>query len=195
MQTKIQTKWFRERLAERSLSLRGLARQMDLDPASVSRMMNGRRQMSSAEANAIANLLRVPVTEVLRHAGVPVDDDVRSVAVSAVIDCEHRVRAVRGARIPAPYDMQADGVVLQVRCPSSSMDGWLILCASTVLQPTAALERLALVRLTNGSQVLGSLRKGYSNGSFNVLCTIPGENLLEDQQVEGAQEVLWIRPR
>lgn len=51
------TKWFRDRLADKGLSQRGLARHMGLDSAAISLMLRGRRAMKITEAAEIASLL------------------------------------------------------------------------------------------------------------------------------------------
>lgn len=195
MQT-INTEWFRERLEERKLSARGLARKMKLDPASVSYMLRGKRRMTAAEANTIATILGVPTTEVLRQAGVPVNEDVHTVMLTAVVGAHGQLKKLtKNTRQTVPPDVPADGYAIQVRSSSSPADGWLILCASQVLQPETALGRLAVIHLKNGERVLGTLRKGYEAKSFNVVQVIPAENVLENQVVVGANAVLWIRPR
>lgn len=195
MQT-INTEWFREQLEERKLSARGLARKMKLDPASVSYMLRGKRRMTSAEANTIATILGLPTTEVLRQAGVPVNEDVHTVMLTAVVGAHgHLKKLSKGKRETVPPDVPGDGFAVQVRSPSSAADGWLILCASQVIEPKAALGRLAVIHLKNGERVLGTLSKGYEAKSFNVVQVIPAENLLENQSVVGANAVLWIRPR
>ena len=50
------TNWFRDRLADRGLSQRALARHMGLDAAAVSLMLRGRRVMKLTEAAEIARL-------------------------------------------------------------------------------------------------------------------------------------------
>lgn len=62
--------WFFERLRERNRSLRGLARHLGLDPAVVSRMLNGKRRMQMTEAAGVATFLGVATSDVLRHVGV-----------------------------------------------------------------------------------------------------------------------------
>lgn len=80
------TDWFRQLLATRKLSQRGLAKLMELDPAAVSLMLRGQRRMTNAEAHQISTILGVPITEVLRQAGIEVIDDVRRVKVTGYID-------------------------------------------------------------------------------------------------------------
>ena len=71
----IDKKWFLNLLDERRVSVRGLARHMDLDASAVSRMLSGQRKMQMDEAKQIAHFLRAPISEVMRHAGVSVDLD------------------------------------------------------------------------------------------------------------------------
>lgn len=59
------TNWFRDRLADRGLSQRALARIMGLDAAAVSLMLRGRRVMKLTEAAEIARLLGVPAEDVM----------------------------------------------------------------------------------------------------------------------------------
>ena len=74
MQTEgiVNTEFFRTKLAEREMSMRTLAKKLDLDPASVSLMLRGKRRITTAEANHMAVILGISVTEILRQAGVPV---------------------------------------------------------------------------------------------------------------------------
>ena len=72
--SRMDTKWFRERLAEKGLSQRALARKLGLDQSAISLTFGGRRRMKFEEAAGIARLFSLPVSDVLRHAGMPVDD-------------------------------------------------------------------------------------------------------------------------
>ena len=66
----IDTRWFQDRLSDRGVSQRKLARVLGLDPAAVSLMLHGRRKFTAREAVDVAGVLAVEVDEVLRHAGV-----------------------------------------------------------------------------------------------------------------------------
>lgn len=63
----IDSSWFYEKLAERSRSLREMARFMDLDPSAVSRMLSGERKMSAEEQDQISAYFGVPLHEVAAH--------------------------------------------------------------------------------------------------------------------------------
>ena len=66
---RIDTMWFRGKLADKRLSQRKLALLMDIDPAAMSLMIRGKRKMSVTEAAEIAKFLGVGVDEVLLRAG------------------------------------------------------------------------------------------------------------------------------
>lgn len=68
-QQQIDTRWFKDRLADRRLSQRQLAKRMGLDPAAVSLMLRGMRKLSAAEAADLARQLGVSTDEVLARAG------------------------------------------------------------------------------------------------------------------------------
>ena len=115
---KVNTKWFRERLAEREMSVRRLAKHLELDPSAVSLMLRGRRTMTADEANRISGLLTIPVTEVLAQAGVQIEEDARSMSIRASIDGHsvlHPITAKAARRVSAPRDVPAGGLALQVR--------------------------------------------------------------------------------
>lgn len=196
MQTKINTKWFKEQLAARDISMRNLAKQVEIDPSSMSLTLRGLRKMTNEEAARIAAVLSIPVTEVLRNAGVQVSEDVHSVRMTGTVDCDGIVHdAAKSLRINAPVDVPSDGYVLQVRCPQDLHDGWLLLCGAHVLQPDAAVDRLCVVHLRSGARVVGTMKRGYEPNTFNIVSTIPKVGLRENQAVAHANPVLWIRPR
>jgi transcriptional regulator with XRE-family HTH domain len=59
--------WFMSRMSERGLSLRKLAKSMDMDPSALSRALSGERKVAASEARKIAELLDTPESQVLAH--------------------------------------------------------------------------------------------------------------------------------
>lgn len=66
----IDTQWFKAVLAYKKTSQRQLAFKMDMDPASMSRILKGKQPMRMVEAEMMSNLLGVPLEEILFHAGL-----------------------------------------------------------------------------------------------------------------------------
>lgn len=196
---KTNTKWFRDRLAEREMSLRQLARKIDLDPSALSLTLRGKRKMTLEEANQIAGLLGVQVTEILRQAGVPVSEDVKGVRMIGTVDAKSAIKALPDSqkRIHAPADVPLDGFALQIRAANTFHDGWVVFCSGDKMSPDMALDRLAVIYMADGKRLVGTLRRGYEEGAYNVLPLLDatGGGVLENQAVEAAATVLWMRPQ
>lgn len=192
--------WFKQRLTDRGMSLRALARYMEMDPGAMSLTLRGKRRMTSAEANKIGQLLGVPVSEVLRQAGIPVQDDARLMPLSGAVSVEGKVTLFEKsakenkAAVAAPADVPRNSLVLQIRTPGGLTDGWLIFCSNDKLIPETAIGRLAMIS-TGGQVVLGMLENGYDPAHYNILLSLPSVRALENAKVSWATPVLWIRPQ
>jgi len=66
----IDTSWFKGLLADRGTSQRQLAFKMEMDPASMSLLLRGKRNLRLEEAEKMAQILNVRVDEILYRAGV-----------------------------------------------------------------------------------------------------------------------------
>ena len=65
MTVRVDKKWFVEQYEAKGLSLRSMAHQVGMDPAALSRTLNGKRKMTVVEVAKIATVLAMPKTEVL----------------------------------------------------------------------------------------------------------------------------------
>lgn len=190
------TEWFKQRLADRKLSQRKLAKLMGLDPAAVSLTLRGQRRMTNEEAHFIASTVGVPVTEVLRQAGIEVLDDVRSVPISAAVNEKSIVTLFPEKthdRVHGPADCPAGTYAVQCRAPSTLQDGWLLFVSPAQQDPGELLDRVSLVTLKTGVQLTAVLRRGYRSGTFNLI-TWPDREQRTDQDVAWASHILWIKP-
>lgn len=70
----IDSKWFRGKVEERGYSLRKLATLMRISHSGIVRLFLGEREMHLQDAEKLATLLGVPVSEVLEHAGVDMSE-------------------------------------------------------------------------------------------------------------------------
>lgn len=195
-QKKVNTKWFRERLSERDMSMRRLAKLLELDPSAVSLMLRGRRVMTADEANRISGLLTIPVTEVLAQAGIPIEEDARQMPVKAWCDGRaalHTVTAKNPRRIAAPRDVPGGGLAVQVRAPELSMDGWVLFSGAFDSRVDALIDRLCIVELRGDGHMVGTLKRGYDEDKFNLV-PFTGGSTVENVAAKAAAPVLWIRP-
>jgi transcriptional regulator with XRE-family HTH domain len=59
--------WFFSMLEQRKISVRQLAKLMELDPSAVSRMLNGKRAMTADEQDQIAEVLGLQIEDIAAH--------------------------------------------------------------------------------------------------------------------------------
>jgi len=180
--------------------MRRLAKLMKLDPSAVSLMLRGRRMMTAHEANKISGLLTIPVTEVLRQAGVSIDDNMRQVALKAMIDQHSRLAPIvtkNPRRLSAPDNVPTNGLAAQVRAPKSVFDGWVIFAGAFDNRVVALIDRLCVIEMVanTGGAIVGTLLRGYESDRFNVVPFV-GNSLadFEGIAVKSVAPVLWIRP-
>lgn len=195
--TRMNTRWFRDRLKGIELSQRGLAKLLDVDAAAVSYMLRGKRKMTLQEANRIAQILGVPASEVMRQAGIKVEDGVKRVPVSGVCDAAGNITLLAARtheRIIAPADVPEDSYAVQVRSPGHTKDGWIFFVAAEQREPREQIDSMCLCALADGTQVLAYVRRGYRKDAFNLTLSTDSGKLLQDCSVSWASPVLWIKP-
>lgn len=169
----IDTKWFRDRMAEAGLSQRQLAKKLGLDQSAISLTFTGKRRMQFKEAADIARLIGLPVSDVLKNAGVPVDDGKQTIPIAAIYDTHGEVHCIGydGERVVPPMPMPPGSTAVQCRTAGSGlehMDGWLIFNGPHVKPEQMPLDTFGAVKIRNGVCVLGSVRRGYKKGRYNV---------------------------
>ncbi len=170
----INAKWFREQLADKQLSQRQLARLIGMDQSAISLTFAGKRRMQFKEAAEIARLIGLPVSEVLRNAGVPVDEGKQTVPLAGYVDGHGEVHCTGydGDRIRPPQELPEGSTAVQCRTagsPLEHMDGWTLFCTVRVEDPRhIPLDQFGVVKMRGGIAVLGIVRRGYKAGRWNV---------------------------
>jgi transcriptional regulator with XRE-family HTH domain len=188
----IDTDWFTNRLAERGLSQRGLAKLMGLDPAAVSLMLRGKRRMTVEEASQLAVLLQSTSTEVLEAAGVPVTGGDR-VRVAAILQVSGHVELVAEGlhdTVEAPPGIPVDAMAIQSRTGGLD-DGWLYFTSAGHAKPESVLGQLALVAIRDNGLLLAHVRRGYRKGAYNLV-DVAGR-ALQSVELAWASPVFWVR--
>ncbi len=194
----VDTKWFRDRLADRGMSQRGLARLLGLDAAAVSLMLRGKREMKLTEAAEVARLLGVPADDVIAAAGVRIDSGGELVPVVAYVDGEGEMHwSPEGDRVPHP-GAGLPGSISGVQCrtagsPLAHMDGWMLFgCADAPQGVQAdAIGRLSFCRLRDGVIYIAVPSRSYRRGRWDL--TGPAANA-SAVDLEWAVPVLLIQP-
>lgn len=196
---RIDRRWFTAAMSDQRISQRKLAKLMGVDPASIHRLLSGKRPMRMDEATQISRLLSVPVSDVLEHAGMNVKEGQRSVPLVGYVDGTgeaHLDWSARGPEVVAPDELPARTVAVQMRTATTSLDpwdGWTLFAELPKGVAPDALGRLCLVGLQgNGVQLLRFVRRGYARGRYNLM--YPGTGDITDAALDWATPVLSIRP-
>lgn len=74
-------KWFKKQQKAAGVTAEQIAQKMGRDRSVVSRIYNGRQKMSIDWAKAFAEVLNVPLDQVLKHAGALDKEDVQAIAI------------------------------------------------------------------------------------------------------------------
>ena len=196
----VDTRWFRDRLADQRMSQRALARNLGLDAAAVSLMLRGKRQMKISEAAAIAQLLGVPADDVMAHAGVRIASRNTMVPVSGWMDgtAEVHVDMKSGQAVPHPGgdlpDEAGAAVCRTAGTDLEHMDGWLLF--TNRMDPAGgiapeAVGRLAFVRIRDGVIYVAKLMHGTRRGRWTLQSPV---GTMPDVEVEWARPILLVMP-
>lgn len=188
--------WFTDRLRTIKISQRQLAKRINLDPAAVSYMLSGKRRMTMPEVKAIADVLLVPVTEVMRQAGIDVTDDVRRVPIAGFIGPGAVVTLLpKGTHdtVIAPGDVPHGSFALQLRVPNNPYDGWICFVSGEQQPPGELLDRYAILATSDGQMLSALIRRGYKQKLHNLML-LPEGTVLENREVAWGARVLWIQP-
>lgn len=200
---KINTRWFRDQLDNLKITQRELARQLDLDPAGVSYMLRGRRQMRPSEIAHLANLFNVPIEEVYLQAGLepprrPVSNGGEPVMVTGTVEAATgEINELKGGKIrrapalPTPLPKGAVGLRIQGDGPEA---GWVLYYVPKEAVEAGAVGQLAVVTLPGKrGQYVRVLERGDEPGSFHLRAWPRGRDL-ENARVLAANPVLAIKP-
>jgi len=193
----INSQWFIDRLNDRQLSQRSLAKLMGLDPSAVSLMMRGKRKITLEEAAQMAVLLNVTTNDVLAQAGVSVQTGERKIKVighmigdSTVVLDAHGLHEITSG----PSDLPADAIAIQCRTTSSPMeliDGWMLFLSESNGNPMSAVDTMALCAVKNNGLVVRTIKRGYRRGTYNLFA--PALEPIQNVELAWATSVLWIR--
>lgn len=174
----VKTQWFKDRLAERQMSQRALARAMGLDSAALSLMFRGRRHMKISEAIEIARLLGRTPEEVMAAAGAEVLAAKQSrIPLCGSVDGSGEVHTFAQkdwGSVPHPgVDIGPHAHAVHCRTAGSEidfMDGWMLYVdyPPRAGVPAESVGRLSICMLSTGIQYLAKPTRGYTRGRWHL---------------------------
>lgn len=185
-------------MAERRISLRGLARKMGLTHSQLSLTFGGDRRMQFAEAVQLSQIFAVPLEQIAINAGVmvPGKSGRRTTVIGALRGDGTVATAQNGSieRVSIPDGLPGAVEAIQARTADSHlawMDGWLFYTRAGLQPPSASLYgQLCYATLVDGPAVVATIRRGYAEGEY----ALSGPYTRERAVLESATPVLLIRP-
>jgi hypothetical protein len=190
------TQWFRDRLKDKKISQRGLAKMLNIDPAAASLMLRDKRKMTSHEAHQIAQILGLPLNEIMRQGGIEVVDDVSRVSVTSYMDENGNVSLMPARThdsVVGPADCPIGTYAIQVRSPATIKDGWLLFVSPTQAPSHEFIDKLCSTATVEGKQLVGVVRRGYRRDTHNLILW-PSMAVVSDVNLAWSSTVLWIKP-
>lgn len=161
-------------LKDRRLSLRELARRMEMLPSQLSLTFKGVRRMQITEAVKISQILGAPVAEVMVAAGIEEAKLSRARAtIVGIYTAEGHVIPNTGAeRIVMPDNLPEFCEAIQARTEGTALawiDGFITMAAPLSEEGIDALVgRYARVKIKDGPEVLATIRRGYEPNTYNL---------------------------
>lgn len=195
--SKVDTQWFVDRLAARQMSMRGLAKLMNVDPAAISYMLRGKRKMKMAEAAQLATLLDSSPSEIFERVGIEHHSPKRVKLEGYINGKAEIVPFGRGAHdmIDPPGEVSPETVAFQCRTAGTEldrMDGQIYFVNHVKANPSEYLEQFCCCALKAGPTIVAQIRKGYKRGTYNLILMGSGRTI-EDAEIAWSSPVTWAK--
>lgn len=190
----VNSDWFIDRLKDVGLSQREAARRLEMDASAFNLMIHGKRKMMAGEAVKIADLIRQPVEEVMRQAGVSFAAQAETIEVTDLIDDTMALSARPGRSfVPVPASSAQHLAAARVENSASPFFGWTFFYDRRRDIGPDAMGRLCVVTLSDGTRKIRFIQVGVDRRSYRLV-SLTG--LIEEDipafSVTAASPVLWI---
>lgn len=195
---RINTRWFTRTLKDQGMTGRGYARKIDSQSATVSRMFRGLRRFGLEDAEQFSKITGASIEEVLKNAGLSMDDVTRqhAIKVAGWLDKDRRIHPkVKAPRtVSAPAGLVGDALAYRYQTAKTdldALDGAVIYCRPLGDLSIDMLNRWCIVRLDDGSEMLRIIKKGSRANRFNLF--VDGVEMEKDQIIDAAAVVEWAK--
>jgi transcriptional regulator with XRE-family HTH domain len=162
--------WFRQQLALRRLSQRKLARFLELDPSAITLTLKGKRRMQLDEASRIAVFLGVPVEQVLKNAGLALEQNQpRLVALYGAVNRDSQIEFFDDqTTVEVPPALPSAVVAVVVMNHDSLIHRALAYFLLEDSINPGAIGRLSIARLRDGRMFFSRIEPGSRSGLYNL---------------------------
>lgn len=175
-----------------------LAKEAGVSQQLISQIENG-VNTSTTELPALARALRVGVDEIDPDYAVSVNEDDR-VPLKGDIGAGAEVLAIEGDgddTAPAPAESTPTTVAVRVKGDSMfpAYEPGTLLYYSKLMPPREMINRRAVVQLADGRIFVKIVQAGSAPNLWSLASLNPYFPIMEDQVVEWAAPIDWIKPR
>lgn len=189
----VNTKWFKGLMADMGISQRELAKRIGINHSALSLTLRGKRTMKMSEAAELARLLGRPVSEVMENCGIQAD--ATTVPLRGWVDSHNELHQEPDTvRITTPVPLPVGSFAIQYRTSGTIMehvDGWMMFVwAPSAGVPNEAIGKLCLVKVQDGMQMTGVVKRGYRRGAYNLIMSAAQQ--LNDINIEWAAPIVFI---
>lgn len=181
--------WLATRLIDKQISQRRLSTILNIDSASFSRTIAGKRRLQIHEADAIAKFFDVPLDEILDRFGL-VSGQVKQVDLIGTIDEMGKFASLGAQKVKVNAIPQGEHLeVLQWRS-EGAMDGFLFHIEKD--SSTVETDKLGLLNLADGSSIVGVALRGYLPNRYKIATITDGK--LDDVEIVSMNRVKAVLP-
>ena len=194
----IDSKWFRDSLADRRMTQREFATLAGMDPASLTLTLQGKRRMTIERAAEFARILAIPVDDVMKRFGINAHENAQRVPIIGYIDgaAEVTITPEPIGRTISPFLLPQDVAALTMRStagPLDMMHGWLFFVGAEMSSAEGAIDRTAIVKAKGQDKpLLRLIRRGATPGLFTL--TGIGQPTIYDVELQNFRLISDIRP-
>jgi len=198
MPTHVNTRWFKEKLDEKKLSQRSLAKRLGIDPSAVSLMLRGKRDIRLEEAIELSKILGLPRDDVLAQVGLdlstlnPAGDKLKVIGWVDTDGAVHPGTVQGPGYVPAPPGVPEGTVAIRYQT-NDVRDGWLAYFKPVEYVQPEAIGRYAVVTALDGKMAIRILKHGYEPGIYRMSRLAMADGVGESGQILAASPVLWLR--
>lgn len=192
----IDRRYFDGLMADKKLSLRGLAARMGMNHSQLSLAFSGSRKLQLEEAAQLSQIFGEPIHRIIEAAGVEVrPEQGRRVSVIGSVGGDGIVTLYPEGtieRTSMPDLMPEDIVALQFRTMGTALDwidGAVVFCRKPRGLDPAMNGRLSYCKIKDGPAVIATIRRGYRDGTYNLSGTTNQESVA----LEWASPVILTR--
>ena len=180
----INRRYFDALMADKQMSLRGLAQHMGMNHSQLSLTLSGNRRLQIDEAAQLSNIFGVPLHEVVENAGVMVrPTSGRRVSVIGAMRGDGTVEIHSQdmiERVTTPCDLPDNAVAVQARTggsPLDWLDGWIFFCRDHNGLDPGMIGRLCFLKIKDGPAAVATIKRGYVENTFNLSGFYARENV------------------